>query len=272
MTAAGCMKLGKWTARRSKPVAIRLKCPGLLKHRSIVFRTLYASKSQGTARPRVGLQGITGSAPVSRTRARIALESCALSAGTRTGAGPFNRAVQQGRRDRGVPTPARCQARPQRPAKRIDRHVDFRGQSASRAPRSPVPPFAPFPVAACRCARTRLESREIQALSGALSGSPMRRPKMRSPTPDRAQRVKRPCTVFHVHRLPYAVTPGQITPNDPGRGAPDRRTRKTPFTNRRSSAPLRPGSPTLPGRKGSILGHCDLPGSQCLCIKGSPDR
>src|SRR5580698_8201535 len=68
----------------------------------------------------------------------------------------------------------------------------------------------------------------------------------RSHTPVLAQRVKRLCTVFH---LPYRS----------GRSyqrAPERRTHKTPFTNCRLSAALRPGSPTFPGKTSAIRSHC----------------
>jgi len=54
-----------------------------------------------------------------------------------------------------------------------------------------------------------------------------------------------------VDALPLAVALGRS-----GQCAPDRRTHKTPFTNNRLSAAVRPGSPALPGSSGPIRDHC----------------
>ena len=109
----------------------------------------------------------------------------------------------------------------------VGQKVDLGAQSTSGTPQSLI--FgAPFlrPVAACWCARTMVESiiRYWFFLSATKSA------KMRSQTPARAQRMNRVCTLLY---LPYRS----------GRScqrAPERSTQKTPLTNWRLSAAVRP--------------------------------
>jgi hypothetical protein len=78
------------------------------------------------------------------------------------------------------------------------------------------------------------------------SGSPDNALKIKSKTPFCAQRRKRRKTEFQF-------------PKADGRsrqGAPVRATHKTASTKSRLSVPLRPGSPSLPGRTGASRSHC----------------
>src|SRR5215210_4645200 len=150
-------------------------------------------------------------------------------------------AFQQRRRGDDIVDLAAGENEAQRAAERIGEHVDFAGQSSSGAPQSLIL-VPPFPVAACWCARTRV----VSSMRYSFLRSLVRTSKTRSHAPFLAQRTKRVCTLFH---LPYRA----------GRScqrAPERRTHKTPLTNRRLSPAVRPGSPALPGSKASMRCHC----------------
>ena len=126
-------------------------------------------------------------------------------------------------------------------AERIDESHDLGGRAAVRLADGLIvkSPLAPVP---CRWTFTMVPS----IIAYSKSGSPDRARKMRSKTPFLAQRRKRFDTDPHL-------------PNCGGRsrhGAPARTSQSTASTNRRLSAPERPGSPSLPGRSGAIRAHC----------------
>src|SRR5215471_13553307 len=140
---------------------------------------------------------------------------------------------------------------------RIGDGMDLGGQSSSGTPQSLVA-VPPFPVAACWWARTKV----VSSMRYWLSGSPVRLAKTRSQTPALAHRVKRLCTLLY---LPYRS----------GRSlqrAPDRKTHRTAFTNRRLLRPVRPGSPFFPGSKSSIRCHCSFDSSYRLTIHPAPNQ
>src|SRR5436190_17635301 len=117
------------------------------------------------------------------------------------------------------------QAETQRPAKRVGKQMDLGRQSTSGTPQSLVaraPLLAPpLPVATCCWALTRVAS----SIRYSFLGSSMRAANTRSQTPDFAQRVKRLCTLLC---LPYRS-------GSSSHCAPDRKTQRTPLTNRRLS-------------------------------------
>lgn len=125
-------------------------------------------------------------------------------------------------------------------AQRINERDDLGGQAAARFADRLIlsPPFAPV---ACRWTLMIVPS--MSAYS--RSGSSDKASKILSNTPLSAHRRKR------------FQTENQF-PNSSGKsrqGAPVRMTQKTPSKNRRLSSPLRPASPSLPGRRGAIRSH-----------------
>ena len=129
----------------------------------------------------------------------------------------------------------------ERIAVEVGLEVDFGREAAARAAKSLIlsPPLAPAP-----CWWTRMIVPSIITYS--KSGSPDNASKIESKTPFCAHRRKRRKTEFQL-------------PKPDGRsrhGAPVRATHKTASTKSRLSVPLRPGSPSLPGRTGAIRSHC----------------
>ncbi len=102
----------------------------------------------------------------------------------------------------------------------------------------------------------------VEASLDAVAGFVEDGSKTRSQTAVLAQREKRLCTLFG---LPYRS----------GRScqwAPERSTHKTPFTNRRLSAAVRPGSRALPGRRSAMRSHCASVSSYRFAIPCTPNR
>src|SRR5215470_733227 len=153
------------------------------------------------------------------------------------------------------------QGKTQRAPERIGEQMYFGRQSTSGTPQSLVrSPFLapPLPVAACWWALTRVASSIRYSFFGSLVSSA----KTRSQTPDFAQRVKRLCTLFH---LPYRS-------GSSSHCAPDRKTHRTPLTNRRLSFAVRPGSDTLPGKTSAIRAHCWSLSSYLFAIHCAPNQ
>src|SRR5215469_2778622 len=153
------------------------------------------------------------------------------------------------------------QTDPQRPAEGISQQMDLGGQSSSGTPQSLVrSPFlaAPLPVAACWWALTRVAS----SIRYSFFGSSMRAANTRSQTPDFAHRVKRLWTLLY---LPYRS-------GNSSHCAPDRKTQRTPLTNRRLSFAVRPGSDFLPGNISAIRAHCCSLSSYRFAMRCAPNR
>src|SRR5690606_496057 len=150
----------------------------------------------------------------------------------------------------------------QRPAEGVGEQMDLGRQSTSGTPQSLVlgtPLLAPpLPVAACWWALTRVAS----SIRYSLLGSRVSSANTRSQTPFLAQRVKRLCTLFH---LPYRSGSSLHC-------APDRRTQRTPLTNRRLSVAVRPGSDFLPGNMSSIRAHCLSLSSYRFVMRCAPNQ
>jgi hypothetical protein len=134
-------------------------------------------------------------------------------------------------------------------------------QSASK--NAPAPGSGPpFPVAACWCARTMV----LSIIRYWWSRSAVSASSTRSHTPAWHHAAEAP-----VHGLPASVALRQVAPASVSRRmirypedrrsgdrrgrAPDRSTHQHPFTNRRLSDPVRPGSPALPGSSGATRAH-----------------
>ena len=90
----------------------------------------------------------------------------------------------------------------------------------------------------------------------------MRAANTRSHTPDFAQRVKRLCTLLC---LPYRS-------GNSSHCAPDRKTQRTPLTNRRLSFAVRPGSDFLPGNMSAIRAHCWSLSSYRFAMRRAPNH
>ena len=124
---------------------------------------------------------------------------------------------------------------------RIDQGQDFRRQTAAALADRLIfgPPFAPCPW---RWTRTIVPSTMTYSRSGSVDNAL----KMFSKAPRLTQRRKRLNTEFQL-------------PNETGRsrqGAPVRAIHKTASTKSRPSAPVWPGSLSLPRQYGSIAAHC----------------
>src|SRR5512134_2092428 len=125
-------------------------------------------------------------------------------------------------------------------AERIDQRHDLGRQTAARLADGLIfsPPFAPVP---CRWTLTMVPSTSPYSKSGSCDNSS----NIPSNTPLSAQRRKR----FHTEdHLPYNAGRSR-------HGAPARAIHKTASTNRRLFFPDRPGSPSLPGRRGATRSH-----------------
>ena len=132
------------------------------------------------------------------------------------------------------------EAHAQRIAERIDGDVQLGTQPAARAPDGVIlsPPFAP---AACWWARTMVESMITYSKSGSLAKALKRL----AHTPFFDHRGKRRQTLF---QLPNAGGKSR-------QGAPVRAIHKTASMNRRSSRPVAPQSPFLPGIRSLMYSH-----------------
>jgi hypothetical protein len=126
-------------------------------------------------------------------------------------------------------------------AQTFDQRMNLGAQSAPRAPERLIAVFFAAP-AACWWARTMVESRKTSSKSASLASSS----NTRCHTPLSDQRAKRLYTLF---QGPKALGRSR-------QGEPVRAIHKTASTNRRLSAPVRPGSLTLPGSSASIRFHC----------------
>jgi hypothetical protein len=129
---------------------------------------------------------------------------------------------------------------PQGVAQSIDDCVDLGGQPAPRAAdrASFRPPFLP---AACWCARTIVESIMMYSKSGSSAIAANNR----SQTPSLDHREKRTKTLFQLPKLSGRSR----------QGTPVLASQSIASTNKRLSAPVRPGSLGLPGKCGRIRSH-----------------
>jgi len=133
----------------------------------------------------------------------------------------------------------------------IDQHVDLGRQPASGAPERLRAVFLGAP-AACWWARTMVESMNTSRNRRSLAKAA----NTRCHTPARDQRANRWYTLFQF-------------PNCGGRsrhGLPVRAIHSTASTNSRLSAPVRPRSPSLPGKNASMRFHC----SSRSCFRIAP--
>lgn len=149
--------------------------------------------------------------------------------------------VDQGRGLRAVAALTRCRDQPNRQPERIHGGMDLGRQAATRTP-DPVSLSPPLPPVASAWALQIV----LLMRTYSKSGSALNSLKRRSQTPAIAQRRKRACAPVHLS-------------NSGGRsrhGAAVRASHSTASTNRRLSAPLRPGNPSRPGRCPSIRAHC----------------
>ncbi len=125
---------------------------------------------------------------------------------------------------------AGCDPEPQGPTERVGEHVDFGGQSPSERPSAwSLPPLF---------RRRLLVSANDRAVDHQILVVPVRRQRLEHPLPDAGMA---PATEASVHRLPLAVAVRKIAPMGTRAQHP-----QTSVTNRRLSAPVRPGSVVLP--------------------------